>query len=67
MAIRPNNLTPRKGGEVCAPQVNDKPRPYGNLINGPYVPQFGGALAVARTAKRAPYGRIAHVGKRGNP
>ena len=67
MAIRPNNLTPNKGGDVMAPEVSDKPRRYSNLINQPYVPQFGGAMAVARSVKKAPYGRIAHVGKRGNP
>lgn len=67
MAIRPNNLTPNKGGDVCPPEVSDKPRRYSNLINAPYVPQFGGAMAVAKSVKKAPYGRIAHAGKRGNP
>lgn len=32
MAIRPNNLTPNKGGDVTAPTVDDKPRRYSNLI-----------------------------------
>ncbi|TAN06119.1 MAG: hypothetical protein EPN38_09290 [Rhodanobacteraceae bacterium] len=67
MAIRPNNLTPNRGGDVQAPEVSDKPRRYSNLINQPYAPQFGGAVAVARSVKKAPYGRVAHVGKRGNP
>lgn len=67
MAIRPSNLTPNRGGDVMPPTVDDKPRRYSNLINQPYVPQFGGAKAVANSVKKAPYGRIAHVGKRGNP
>lgn len=67
MAIRPNNLTPDKGGEVASPTVSNQPRRQGNIINQPFVPQFGGAMEVARKVKRAPYGRIGHVGKRGNP
>ena len=67
MAIRPNNLTPNKGADVMAPYNTDKPRRYSNLINPPFTVQFGGAKQVINAVKKAPYGRIAHVGKRGNP
>jgi hypothetical protein len=67
MAIRPNNLTPNKGGDVRPPMLNDKPEKYSNLVNSPFVPNFGGAMAVAKSVKKSPYGRIMHVGKRGNP
>lgn len=67
MAIKPSNLTPDKGSDVMAPSPTEQPRRYGNLINPPFTPQFGGAMAVSKVVKRAPYGRIAHVGKRGTP
>lgn len=64
MAIRPNNLTPNRA-VVEAPRGETSPRRYGNLINGPFTPQFGGAEAVTRTTKRAPYGTVRHVGRKG--
>ncbi len=64
MAERPNNLTPEQNG-LRPPDDNQKR--YGNLINGPRIPEFGGAEAVNKIVKRAPYGRITHVGRRGKP
>ncbi len=64
MAERPNNLTPEQNG-LRGPADNSQR--FGNLINGPRIPEFGGADAVNKIVKRAPYGRIAHVGRRGKP
>lgn len=64
MAIRPGNLTPRQNA-LRKPDDNQKLN--GQIVNGPQYPEFGGAEAVARRAKKAPYGVIDHVGKRGNP
>lgn len=64
MAESPKNLTPVHTG-LRGPADNSKR--FGNLINGPRIPEFGGAAAVIRTTKRAPYGKITHVGRRGKP
>lgn len=64
MAESPKNLTPVHNG-LRGPSDNSKR--FGNLINGPRMPEFGGAEAVNKIVKRAPYGTIKHVGRRGNP
>lgn len=64
MAESPKNLTPDRSG-LRGPADNSKR--YGNLINGPRIPEFGGADAVNKVVKQAPYGRITHVGRRGKP
>lgn len=64
MAIRPGNLIPSQRG-VRKPEPTTQPIKTGNLVRGPLTDQFGGAEAVTRTTKRAPYGKIRHVGKRG--
>lgn len=61
MAIRPNNLTPRPS--VRTPDTLGQLN--GNIVNPPTYPTFGGAKAVSDSVKRAPYGKIAHVGRRG--